>query len=47
MGSDASLSEMGHFRSLPHFKNESSCETFQMKMSLISVKVDVQVRLTQ
>ena len=28
---------------LPHFQNESSCKTIQMKMSLICIKMDVQV----
>ena len=40
--------EIGHFRvvlNLPHFQNESPCETIQMKMSLICMKIDMQVKL--
>ena len=30
---------------LPHFQNECFCKTIQMKMSLICMKMDVQVKL--
>ena len=30
---------------LPLYQNESSCKTFDMKMSLICMKMDVQVKL--
>ena len=30
---------------LPHFQKESTCETIEMKMSLICMKMDVQVKL--
>ena len=30
---------------LPHFQNDSSCETIQIKVTLSCMKVDVQVKL--